>query len=197
MTEPITTTQQVTIAAPGSQVIAVLLAGLLMAFSFQLIVAILQVIAGLIALGIQMAMRLESTEALPANLPGDTMSGSEIITAPPADGQPERTTSNGLSPGATPDPSKKASSDVSQTIGLITGVGLIVGINLAIFPASFFAIKLSRVDRPILGMISGLVLWSAYFLILTWLSSQALGGHSPDSFRWSLRRSRADFTSDR
>ena len=166
MTEPLTTTQQVTIAVPGSQVIAVLLAGLLMAFSFQLIVAILQFIVGLIALGIQMAMRLESSNTLPTTLPEDTLSGaavsesgSEIITTQ----QPVR------------DTSKDTSNNVANTIGLITGLGLIVGINLAIFPASFFAVKLSRVDRPILGMISGLVLWSAYFLILTWLSSQTLG----------------------
>ena len=166
MTEPLTTTQQVTIAVPGSQVIAVLLAGLLMAFGFQLIVAILQFIVGLIALGIQMAMRLESSDTLPTTLPEDTLSGeavsesgSEIVTTQ----QPVK------------DTSKDTSNNVANTIGLITGLGLIVGINLAIFPASFFAVKLSRVDRPILGMISGLVLWSAYFLILTWLSSQTLG----------------------
>ncbi len=196
MTEPISTTQQVTIAVPGSQVIAVLLAGLLMAFSFQLIVAILQVIAGLVALGIKMAMKLESSDTLSTTLPEDTLSGEafseydpEIITPPPVarrrrrrrqkrrfsipgsnTQQPGRDTSNSL-PTSSPD----QSSDVTKTIGLITGLGLIVGINLAIFPASFFAVKLSRVDRPILGIISGLVLWSAYFLILTWLSSQTLG----------------------
>ncbi len=196
MTEPISTTQQMTIAVPGSQVIAVLLAGLLMAFSFQLIVAILQVIAGLVALGIKMAMKLESSDTLSTTLPEDTLSGEafseydpETITPPPVarrrrrrrqkrrfsipgrnTQQPGRDTSNSL-PTSSPD----QSSDVTNTIGLITGLGLMIGINLAIFPASFFAVKLSRVDRPILGMISGLVLWSAYFLILTWLSSQTLG----------------------
>ncbi|MDJ0592091.1 MAG: hypothetical protein QNJ72_19220 [Pleurocapsa sp. MO_226.B13] len=196
MTEPISTTQQVTIAVPGSQVIAVLLAGLLMAFSFQLIVAILQVIAGLVALGIKIAMKLESSDTLSTTLPEDTLSGEafseydpETITPPPVarrrrrrrqkrrfsipgrnTQQPGRDTSNSL-PTSSPD----QSSDVTNTIGLITGLGLMIGINLAIFPASFFAVKLSRVDRPILGMISGLVLWSAYFLILTWLSSQTLG----------------------
>ena len=196
MTEPISTTQQMTIAVPGSQVIAVLLAGLLMAFSFQLIVAILQVIAGLVALGIKMAMKLESSDTLSTTLPEDTLSGEafseydpETITPPPVarrrrrrrqkrrfsipgrnTQQPGRDTSNSL-----PTSSPNQSSDVTNTIGLITGLGLMIGINLAIFPASFFAVKLSRVDRPILGMISGLVLWSAYFLILTWLSSQTLG----------------------
>ena len=204
MTEPITTTQQVTIAVPGSQVIAVLLAGLLMAFSFQLIVAILQFIAGLIALGIKMAMSLESADTLPATLPEDNLSGevfsesgSEIITASPVarrrrrrrqkrrfsipgsnSQQSSRNNANSLSTASVsplPTSSPERSSNVANTISLIAGLGLMVGINLALFPASFFAVKLSRVDRPILGMISGLVLWSAYFLILTWLSSQTLG----------------------
>ena len=157
MNEPITTMQQVTIAAPGSQVIAVLLAGLLMAFSFQLIVVNLQVLGGLIALGIGLATKMESAENVPAALPGDTLSRETL---------PEETTTSESPPEASP--------DVSNTISLIAGLGLLSGIILAITPASFLAVKLSRVDRPILGAISGLVLWSAYFLILTWLSSRAL-----------------------
>ena len=205
MTDPITTVHQVTIAAPGSQVIALLLGGLLMAFSFQLIVTNVQVIGGLIALGIRFAMKLEAPEAGLAILPINPSSGEASPnreagsdgSSPQAVAQRRRSrrrgrrfsipgggqaaskaAANGLS--AEPSTSlsespQNVSLDTSNSFSLIAGLGLMVGIILAISPASFFAVKLSRVDRPILGAISGLVLWSAYFLILTWLSSQALG----------------------
>lgn len=182
MTEPISTTQQVTIAVPGSQVIAVLLAGLLMAFSFQLIVAILQVITGLIALGIKMAMKLDSADTMTAAFPEDSLNEEEIdepdlevLSLPSGSKQALANDNGGLLSESASEITNKQSETVSQNIGFIAGLGLVIGINMALFPASFFAVKLSRVDRPILGMISGLVLWSAYFLILTWLSSQTLG----------------------
>lgn len=102
MSDPIPSLQQITVAEPASQVIAVLLAGLLMAFSFQLLVAILKAIVWLIA--------------------------------PP-------------------------SSNRKQWFNN-ADFGLITAINLALFPASFLAVKLSRIDRPLHGAIAGLVLWS-------------------------------------
>ncbi|MGK7929598.1 MAG: hypothetical protein AB4290_30885, partial [Spirulina sp.] len=175
MTEP-TTLQQVTIAVPGSQTIALLLAGLLMAFSFQFIVANLEIIGGLIALGIRFAMKMEEADTTALS---DTTPMEE--SPPPTASRRRKSQRRGrsarasqIAPGgllakATP------SSNSSNTISLIAGLGIAGTIIAAIAPATFLAVKLSRVDRPILGAISGLVLWSAYFLILTWLSSRTLG----------------------
>jgi len=174
MSEPVTTVQQVTIAAPGSQVIALLLAGLLLAFSFQIMVANIQVIGGLVALRIRYTMTLNSTETAAANPSEESPTGtpdspaaSEPTSSRPAEDSEEAIQADDNEP--------KTGTDHSNTIGLIAGLGLMVGIILAIAPASFLAVKLSRVDQPLLGAISGLVLWAAYFLILTWLSSRTLG----------------------
>ncbi len=146
----LTTVQPVTIAAPGSQVVAVLLAGLLMAFSFQLILANIQVIGGLIAL------RSQLTPKSAASAPTTPHTG----TAPPNwDAEDD----------------SEASSNTADSISFIAGLSLMGNLMLAIAPASFLAVKLSRIDQPFLGAILGLVLWSAYFLLLTWLSSWALG----------------------
>jgi len=208
MSEPVTTVQQVTIAAPGSQVIALLLAGLLLAFSFQIIVANIQVIVGLVALGIRYVRNLDSVDnSIPAtyglsepplpiytddsaiepsadladlqrNTQGNQseelllVAGSTLEAPPPesylVNGNDEKTGAESTENGEDTAP------DLAKTIEWVAGIGLMSSIILAIAPASFLAVKLSRVDGPWLGGISGLVLWSAYFLMLTWFSSRTL-----------------------
>jgi hypothetical protein len=48
-------------------------------------------------------------------------------------------------------------------------------VNAAVFTACFLAVKLALVDDVGLGAIVAVVIWSVYFLLLLWVSSQAIG----------------------
>ena len=48
-------------------------------------------------------------------------------------------------------------------------------VNTAVFTACFLAVKLTLIDRAGLGAIVAIVIWSVYFLVLLWVSSQAIG----------------------
>ncbi len=72
--------------------------------------------------------------------------------------------------------------DDSQSLGsTIRGVEAKVGIwalitaSIALFVASFLAVKLSLIDSASLGAIIGVVIWSAYFSLIVWLGSTAVG----------------------
>jgi ElaB/YqjD/DUF883 family membrane-anchored ribosome-binding protein len=60
---------------------------------------------------------------------------------------------------------------VESKVGLWT----LVTVNIAIFIACFLAVKLSLINSIFLGAIVGVVIWSAYFLLLMWVSSSAIG----------------------
>ncbi len=55
------------------------------------------------------------------------------------------------------------------------GLGLLVSVSITLFAASFLAVKLSLVGSGLLGAITGVVIWSIFFTLLTWLGSTALG----------------------
>lgn len=81
---------------------------------------------------------------------------------------------------ASPDsPSKHSDSDnPGDTIrGIETkvGLGLLVSISIALFAASFLAVKLSLVGSPMLGAIIGVIIWAVFFTLLTWFGSTAVG----------------------
>jgi ElaB/YqjD/DUF883 family membrane-anchored ribosome-binding protein len=72
--------------------------------------------------------------------------------------------------------------DNSQSLGsTIRGVEAKVGIwalitaSIALFVASFLAVKLSLIGSAALGAIIGVVIWSAYFFLIVWLGSSAVG----------------------
>jgi len=72
--------------------------------------------------------------------------------------------------------------DDSQSLGsTIRGVEAKVGIwalitaSIALFVASFLAVKLSLIGSAALGAIIGVVIWSAYFSLIVWLGSSAVG----------------------
>ncbi len=60
---------------------------------------------------------------------------------------------------------------VESKVGLWT----LLTVNIAIFIACFLAVKLSLINSIFLGAIVGVVIWSAYFLLLMWVSSSAIG----------------------
>ncbi|MGL5832394.1 MAG: MFS transporter [Waterburya sp.] len=51
---------------------------------------------------------------------------------------------------------------------------LITG-SIALFAASYLAVKLSLIESPLLGVIIGVVIWAAYFSLIMWLGSSAVG----------------------
>ncbi len=72
--------------------------------------------------------------------------------------------------------------DDSETIGgkirSVEGkVGLwaLITASIALFSASFLAVKLSLIESAFLGAIIGVVIWSSYFTLLLWLGSSAVG----------------------
>jgi nucleoid DNA-binding protein len=55
------------------------------------------------------------------------------------------------------------------------GLWALVTVNIALFIACFLAVKLTLINSVTLGAITGVVIWSAYFLLLLWVSSTAIG----------------------
>ncbi len=77
-----------------------------------------------------------------------------------------------------PDTDSNANGDRSENVNRITfaiGASTLLTVNVVLFVACLLAVKLSLVNYPIIGAILGVVIWSAYFLLLVWLSSQAVG----------------------
>ncbi len=75
-----------------------------------------------------------------------------------------------------------AGSDDSESLGdtirgIETKLGLFVlfSVSIALFIASFLAVKLSLVGGEVLGAIVGVVIWSTYFTLLVWFGSSAIG----------------------
>jgi ElaB/YqjD/DUF883 family membrane-anchored ribosome-binding protein len=62
----------------------------------------------------------------------------------------------------------------SSAIGLLAGFGVCLTVNTVLFAACFLATKFGQVSDPIAGAIAGIVIWSAYFLLMLWLSSTAV-----------------------
>ena len=63
-----------------------------------------------------------------------------------------------------------------RKIGTAVGIWTLLTVTVALFIASFLAVKLSLVILDAgLGAILGLVIWGAYFLILVWVSSTTVG----------------------
>ena len=62
-----------------------------------------------------------------------------------------------------------------RKIGFTLGLGTLGSVTIALFLASFFAVKLSLILSPGLGAIVGLVIWAAFFLLLVWFSSSTVG----------------------
>lgn len=62
-----------------------------------------------------------------------------------------------------------------RKIGAAVGIWTLVTVTIAIFAASFLAVKLSLISSAGLGAIVGLVIWAAFFSLLVWVSSTTVG----------------------
>lgn len=62
-----------------------------------------------------------------------------------------------------------------RTLEAKVGGGTLLLVNLALFIACFLAVKLTLIRDAELGAIVSVVIWSAYFLVLVWNGSRAIG----------------------
>ncbi len=62
-----------------------------------------------------------------------------------------------------------------RKIGIAFGVWTLVTVSLALFFACLLAVKLSLYNSPLMGAITGLVIWGTYFCLLFWVSSTTVG----------------------
>lgn len=69
----------------------------------------------------------------------------------------------------------EASGNSGRTIGFAVGFGALLTVNTVLFAACFLAVKLSMAGSAVVGATFGVVIWSAYFLVLIWLASTAVG----------------------
>ncbi len=82
-------------------------------------------------------------------------------------------------PGVLPDSDDDNDSDslgtsIRKTESKV-GIWALLTVTIALFSASFLAVKLSLVGSAVLGAIVGVVIWSTYFSLLVWLGSGAVG----------------------
>ncbi|MBW4687688.1 MAG: MFS transporter [Komarekiella atlantica HA4396-MV6] len=128
VTSEVLTPEQASLVFSGPKFLVALLAGILMAFAFQLLLTNFSVAVGISALG-----------------------GS-------------------------------SSSDESESLGgtirkveTTAGIWALVTATIALFSACFLAVKLSLIESTLLGAIIGVVIWSAFFTVIAWLGSSAVG----------------------
>ncbi|MGB3640213.1 MAG: MFS transporter [Rivularia sp. (in: cyanobacteria)] len=55
------------------------------------------------------------------------------------------------------------------------GIWALLTATIALFIASFLAVKISLIESTVLGGIIGVVIWSAYFSLIAWVGSSAAG----------------------
>jgi hypothetical protein len=66
-------------------------------------------------------------------------------------------------------------SNSGHSIRFVLGFATLASVNLALFMACFLAVKLSLVTDALTGAVLGVVIWSAYLLLLVWLGSSTIG----------------------
>jgi hypothetical protein len=65
--------------------------------------------------------------------------------------------------------------DTIRGIETKVGLGLLISVSIALFFASFLAVKISLVASPTIGAIIGVIIWAIFFTLLTWFGSTAVG----------------------
>ncbi|WP_299410647.1 hypothetical protein [Acaryochloris sp. IP29b_bin.148] len=74
-----------------------------------------------------------------------------------------------------PPESEDASFGSVALIGVAAGLAIMLSIDGVLFAACYLAVKLSQVRDPWLGAILGGLVWAVYLILLTWLSTSAVG----------------------
>ena len=71
--------------------------------------------------------------------------------------------------------SSNSSGSTVKTIGMAFGIWTLLTVCASLFFACWLAIRLTVYTNPLLGAITGLVVWATYFSLLMWFSSTAAG----------------------
>ena len=122
----------------GPQFFAAVIAGLVLAFAFQLLFTNLGVAAGI-------------------SMAGGSSSNSNNSSS-------DRHDNNSDGMGST-----------IKKVGTAVGLGTLISVSLALFIASLLAVKLGLYVAPLSGAIVGLVIWAAFFALMMFFSSRAIG----------------------
>ena len=145
---------EASVAFSGPNFFIALIAGVLLAFAFQLLLTNLGVAIGISALG---------------GGSSDNHSNRNLEEMPESPDEARRQL----------DDHSSSSSSIGGTIRKITvGLGLatLVSVSLSLFVACWLAISLSLLQAEVgLGVIMGLVIWATYFTLLVWVSSTTVG----------------------
>ncbi len=80
----------------------------------------------------------------------------------------------GTGSGSDSDESESLGSTVRKVESTV-GLWALITASIALFAASFLAVKLSLIENAFLGATIGVVIWSAYFTVIMWLGSNAVG----------------------
>ncbi|MBD2498184.1 MFS transporter [Nostoc sp. FACHB-280] len=126
--QEILTPEQASVVFSGPKFLVALVAGVLMAFAFQLLLT-----------NFAVALRISATN--------DDSSSSD----------------------------DESLGDTIRKVENKVGFWALISATIALFIASFFAVKLSLIDSAFLGAIIGVVIWSAYFSIVVWFGSSTVG----------------------
>ena len=124
----IATSEQAALVFSGPKFLVALLAGVLMAFAFQLLLTNFTIAVGI-------------------------SSGGDILDD---------------------DDSETLGGKIRKVEAKI-GTWALITTSIALFIACFLAVKISLIDSVLLGSIIGVIVWSAYFSLLAWVGSSAVG----------------------
>ena len=122
----------------GPQFFAALIAGVVLAFAFQLLFTNLGIAAGI------------------------SMAGGSSSSNSSSHDSHQHDNSGGI--GST-----------IQKVGMAVGLGTLISVSLSLFIASLLAVKLGLFVAPLSGAIVGLVIWAAFFALMMFFSSRAVG----------------------
>jgi hypothetical protein len=65
--------------------------------------------------------------------------------------------------------------DTVRGIETKVGLGVLVTATIALFAASYLAVRFSLVNDAFMGALVGITIWATYFTVLVWLGSNAVG----------------------
>lgn len=134
----------------GPQFFAALIAGIVLAFAFQLLFTNLGVAAGISMAG--------GSSSSPSDRNLQDLEGRTV------DDVANDSSHSSDSLGST---IKKVSAAV--------GIATLISVSISLFIASFLAVKLGLFVAPLSGAIVGLVIWAAFFALMMFFSSQTIG----------------------
>lgn len=161
-----------------TQLLTALVVGLLIAFALQILLTSLGVAVGMSVLAVRAGA--DRSQAFPAD-ELEAVSPSETETAI--------------------EPESKPAESAAQ-LGFWAGFSVLLTVDIVLFAACFLAARFSQAQSPLTGAIEGIVIWSAYLLVLIWLSSTAVSsvvgsllGITMGGFRQIMRPIGAMFSS--